>query len=112
MEAGAFGVHRCRRGERVVQWSRSGRVAMTQGPHVATPRFVASLMSDAEANEALGRWSLARECHEETLRQLPRDADPRIVARIVRRVARCFIECANPSAALDAALVARTTSEH
>lgn len=73
--------------------------------------FVAALLRDAEESEALGRWRIAREQHEQALRELRGTSDHRFVARLVRRVARCLIEEGDLDGARDVLALARATSE-
>ena len=70
--------------------------------------FVAALLRDAEESESLGHWRIAREQHEQALRELTGQGDPRMAARQIRRVARCLIEEGDMESALDALQLART----
>ena len=72
--------------------------------------FVAALLRDAEESESLGHWRVAREQHEQALRELAAESDSRIAARLIRRVARCFIEDGDMDSALDALQLARTVA--
>ncbi|HEY8174705.1 MAG TPA: tetratricopeptide repeat protein [Gemmatimonadaceae bacterium] len=83
---------------------------MTLTPNRPVVPFVAALLRDAEESESLGHWRIAREQHEQALRELLPDGDPRLVARLVRRVARCLIEEADMEGALDALQLARTVA--
>jgi tetratricopeptide (TPR) repeat protein len=83
---------------------------MTVSSHRISVPFVAALLRDAEESESLGHWRIAREQHEQALRELLPDGDPRVVARLVRRVARCLVEEADMEGALDTLQLARTVS--
>jgi tetratricopeptide (TPR) repeat protein len=83
---------------------------VTVTPNRTAVPFVAALMRDAEESESLGHWRIAREQHEQALRELHPDGDPRLAARLIRRVARCLIEAADMEGALDTLQLARTVA--
>lgn len=79
-------------------------------PERAVVPFVAALLRDAEESESLGHWRIAREQHEQALRELSGQGDARVAARQIRRVARCLIEEGDMESALDALQLARTVA--
>ena len=74
------------------------------------PAEIAMLCHAAEQNESRGRWSAAREQYEAALRGAKKAQDA-VIARIVRRIARCLVEEGDLAGALDALDLARTVAE-
>ena len=76
----------------------------------AVPHAIAQRIQLAEQAEGHGRWRVARGEYEEALRSARQMADS-VVARLLRRIARCHVEEGDLDAATDTLVVARATAE-
>ena len=78
--------------------------------NVEVPADIVMLLDAAAQSEASGRWGCARENYETALRRAKGARNP-IVARIIRRIARCLIEEGDLQGSMDTLDLARTVSE-
>ena len=90
--------------------ARPSGASLTAPAWSDAPPDVLPLLIEAEDCEALGHWRTARERYEEALRRWPAAPNGVPIARAMRRVARCWLEEGDITAAIEALKVAKATA--